>query len=275
MALKEGGTYCDCTVGGGGHLVAMLKSTTTAKFIGIDCDPDAIAHSRQQIVNFSKRCVLFEDNFVNLDLILAKLNIAYVSGILFDLGISYHQVTTAARGFSFEREGRLLMRMSPQYLSLSEKLHRASKQEIIKILKEYGDVRNYRRLGQEIYEHRTGLNSTLELRRLVERQVPPRFLKKNLHRVFQALRIWTNNELGNLSQGLNVALQRLGDNGRMLVISYHSGEDRIVKHFFREARKDGKLLLLDKKAIKPAEDEVKANPSARSAKLRVVQKCAC
>jgi len=275
MDLKEDGTYCDCTVGGGGHLVAMLNSTKTAKFIGIDCDPDAISYSRQQIIDFSKRCFLFEDNFINLDLILDKLNIACVNGILFDLGISYHQVTTAVRGFSFEREGRLLMRMSPKYASLYEKLRRASKQEIISVLKEYGDVRGYRRLGQEIYECRAGLTSTLELRRLIEGSVPRRFLKKNLHKVFQALRIWTNDELAYLSQGLVMALRRLDCHGRMLVISYHSGEDRIVKHFFRESKKNGKVRLLSKKAIRPLEDEVGMNPSARSAKLRVVEKCVC
>lgn len=275
MDLNEDGTYCDCTVGGGGHLVAMLNSTKTARFIGIDCDPDAIIYSRQQTISFNKRCFLFEDNFINLDLILDKLNISCVSGILFDLGISYHQVTTAERGFSFEREGRLLMRMSPTYVSLYEKLRHVSKQELIRVLKEYGDVRGYRRLGQEIYERRASLTSTLELRRLIEGSVPRRFLKKNLHKIFQALRIWTNDELANLSQGLVTAFRRLSCHGRMLVISYHSGEDRIVKHLFREYKKNGKVRLLSKKAIRPLEVEAKANPSARSAKLRVVEKCAC
>jgi 16S rRNA (cytosine1402-N4)-methyltransferase len=275
MALKEDGIYCDCTVGGGGHLVAMLKSTKTAKFIGIDCDPEAIVFSRQQAEAYNKRCLFFEDNFINLDLILDKLNIASVSGILFDLGVSYHQVTTADRGFSFEREGRLLMRMSPRYLSLHEKLRRASKQEIARVLKDYGDVRNHRRIGQRIYEQRASLTSTLQLRNLVESMVPRRFLKKNLHRIFQALRIWTNDELDNIIRGLATALQRLSHGGRVLVISYHSGEDRIVKHFFRESGKKGKVVLLHKKAIRPLEHEVEVNPSASSARLRVVEKCAC
>ncbi|UCF70326.1 MAG: 16S rRNA (cytosine(1402)-N(4))-methyltransferase RsmH [candidate division WOR-3 bacterium] len=273
MGLKENGIYCDCTVGGGGHLTAMLKSTKTAKFIGVDCDPAAIDYSRRQTVGFSKRCWLFEDNFINLDLILDKLNIALVNGILFDLGVSYHQVTTASRGFSFERQGRLLMRMSPRYLALSEKLRRSSKEEVARILKEYGDVRNYRRLGREIYEHRVHLTSTLELRNLIENAVPRRFLKKNLHKVFQALRIWTNDELNNLRLGLVVALQSLHRGGRMLVISYHSGEDRIVKRFFRDKSKEGKVVLLRKKAVKPLDNEVKVNPSARSAKLRMIEKC--
>ena len=274
MALSEDATYCDCTAGGGGHLAAMLESTRTARFIGIDCDPDAISHCRQRLASFADRCTLVEDNFINLDLILGRLNVESLNGVLFDLGVSYHQVTTAERGFSFDRDGRLLMTMSPSSMPLHERLRHARRQEIITVLKEYGDVRGYRRLGDLIYEHRSSLGSTMDLRRLIERSVPRRFLKKNLHKVFQAFRIWTNDELGNLSQGLTVALRRLCAEGRMLAIAYHSGEDRIVKRFCRQADKDGTALLLRRKAVKPNDTEVEVNPSARSAKLRIIKKCA-
>lgn len=274
MNLKDEGVYCDCTVGGGGHLLAMLKKTRAAKFVGIDCDPEAVAHSRRVVANYRNRCRIFEDNFINLDLILDKLNVRDVDGVLFDLGVSYHQLTTPARGFSYERKGRLLMNMSPLTVSLSDRLRRVRKNEIIQVLKEFGDVRNYRKLGQSIYDARRNLDSTLELRRLVEDSVPRRFLKKNLQKVFQALRIWTNDELSNLSQALPTAFQRLGKEGRMVVISYHSGEDRIVKRFFRQLKVSGKARLLNKKALKPSEEEIRANPRARSARLRGVEKCA-
>ena len=144
---------------------------------------------------------------------------------------------------------------------------------MIKILKVYGDVRSSRRIGTEIYKQRKTLKTTFDLRQLVEKLTPRRFLKKELHRVFQALRIWVNKELENLERGLMIALDRLEPRGRIVVISYHSGEDRIVKNILRQMHKDGQIRLLHKKVIKPSADEIKNNPRARSAKLRVGEKC--
>jgi len=271
---SEDAIYCDCTVGGGGHLLAMLKATKTAKFIGIDWDPEAIAYAQEIIMPYEERCVLFEDNFVNLGLILDQLDICGIDGLLFDLGVSYHQLTTPARGFSFEREGSLLMRMSSQVPSLFEKIRRATKEEIIKVLYEYGDVRHGRRVGIAIFENKKSLSTTLDLRRLIEEITPKRFLKKNLHKIFQALRIWTNDELANIRMGISGALSKLNNGGRILVISYHSGEDRIVKNIFRDAQHKGELKIINKKVLSPLADEVKENPRARSAKLRVGEKCA-
>jgi 16S rRNA (cytosine1402-N4)-methyltransferase len=253
--------------------MAMLSRTTEARFIGIDCDPDAIEYSRQTTAAFSNRCFLSEENFINLDLILDKLHVRNVDGVFFDLGVSYHQLTTPSRGFSYQREGRLLMRMSPRTEPLADRLRNAQKNEIIRVLKEFGDVRNYRKLGQSIFEARKNLRSTLELSRLIEDAVPRRFLKKNLQKVFQALRIWTNDELSNLSLALPAAFRRLCEGGRMVVISYHSGEDRIVKQYFRSLKAEKKVRLLNKKAMKPAAEEVSENPRARSAKLRAIEKC--
>jgi 16S rRNA (cytosine1402-N4)-methyltransferase len=274
MDLRDEGVYCDCTVGGAGHLVAMLSRTRKARFVGIDCDPEAVAQSRQVTTGYRNRCFLFENNFVNLDLILDEIKVRFVMGILFDLGVSYHQLTTPERGFSFDRDGNLLMRMSPNTPSLREKLLRAQQEDLIGVLKEYGDVRNYRKIGKRIYELRKKITTTLDLRKVVEDAVPPRYLKKNLHKVFQALRIWTNNELASLMEGLSVAFRRLDDRGRMLVISYHSGEDRIVKRFFRVLKDEGRARLLNRKVIKPSDEEIIANPQARSARLRIVEKCA-
>lgn len=273
MNLHENGTYCDCTVGGAGHLVAMLEATTRAKFIGIDWDPDALSFSRKRIKPYRDRCMLIEDSFLNLSTILDRLQIKGIDGALFDCGVSYHQLVTPERGFSFERDGQLLMQMSPNNPSLAERLKKTTKEEIIRVLKEYGDVRYSRRIGALIFENKMHLTTTHDLRKLVERVTARKFLKKNLQKVFQALRIWVNDELDNLRQGVATAVERLNHGARILVISYHSGEDRIVKHFFRSLQTEGTLRILTKKVVKPQETEVKNNPRARSAKLRVGEKC--
>jgi 16S rRNA (cytosine1402-N4)-methyltransferase len=273
MNLREDGVYCDCTVGGAGHLLAMLRMTEQARFIGLDCDPEAVAYARRAVDEYSNRCSIFEKNFINLDLILDRINVPHVDGILFDLGVSYHQVTTPERGFSFEREGDLLMRMSPQDPGLREKLHDAGQEELSSVLREYGEVRNYRKIARMIIERRDSICTTLDLRRVIEEAVPKRYLKKNLHKVFQSLRIWVNDELAKLKQGLIVAYRALKKGGRLLVISYHSGEDRIVKRFCRTLKLEGRALVLNKKVIKPSKHEIDKNPSARSARLRVIERC--
>jgi 16S rRNA (cytosine1402-N4)-methyltransferase len=273
MNLREDGVYCDCTVGGAGHLLAMLKQTEQARFIAIDCDPVAVAYTRRAVADYRNRCFIFEKDFINLDLILNQIKIPHVDGILFDLGVSYHQLTTAERGFSFERNGELLMRMSPGIPSLHERLRYTRQDELSRVLKEYGDVRNYKKIARMIVERRDSLLTTLDLRRVIEEAVPKRFLKRNLHKVFQSLRIWINDELTKLKQGLAVAFRALKVGGRLLVISYHSGEDRIVKRFFRILKDQGQALLLNKKVIKPSTGEIDRNPSARSARLRVIERC--
>ncbi len=270
---QERGFYCDCTVGGAGHLLAMLQATRKAKFIGIDWDPDAIDYAYEKVKPYRERCALFEDNFTNLGLILEKLSIKGLDGVLFDLGVSYYQLTTADRGFSFKKEGRLAMHMSPKNPTLSEKIRSATKREIITALKEFGDVRNCQRIGTEIHENRKSLETTFDLRQLVEETTPKKFLRKNLPKVFQALRIWVNDELNNLKKGLLTAFQRLKFRGRIVVISYHSGEDRIVKTFFRDLQKRKEMRVLHKGVLKPTQDEIRSNPRARSAKLRAGEKC--
>ncbi len=271
---QDRGFYCDCTVGGGGHLLAMLSATKKAKFIGIDWDPEAINYVHKYIKPYKRRCFLFEDNYTNLGLILDNLGVDCVNGVLFDLGVSYHQLTTPYRGFSFEREGKLLMQMSPKTPSLAEKIRSATKREIVMILKRYGDVRSSRKIGTAIFDKKKDLNCTLDLRAVVEEFTPKRFWKKNLHRVFQALRIWVNNELNNLEEGILRAVDRLDFGGRIIAISYHSGEDRIVKNILRDLRKKDEIVLLHRKVIRPALDEISRNPRARSAKLRAGERCA-
>jgi len=274
MNLKEDGIYCDCTAGGGGHLLMMLKKTKNARFIGIDWDPDALAYIEANLGDFKERVVLYEGNFAELDSILEQLNISGLNGVLFDLGVSLHQLTTPERGFSFNHEGRLLMQFSPRVQPLYKRLRSVNFTTIFEVLKKYGDVPNAKRLAKSIFENRHKLNTTIDLRKLVEKQYSPRFLKKNLHRVFQALRIWTNDELTNLQIGLEKAIDVLYPSGRIVVISYHSGEDYIVKNVIRESEKIGRLKRLNKKVIRPSQIEIKLNPSARSARMRVGEKCA-
>lgn len=266
--------YCDCTVGGGGHLKAMAAATVTARFIGLDWDPEALAYARETLRDHQARITLVEENFSNLGLILDRLGVHYLDGVLFDLGVSYHQLKSPGRGFSYANDGPLSMRMSPGAAEVRIALRQAKCNEIVQVLRRYGDVRNARRLGELIYEHRHRLQSTFDLRNLIESSVPARFLTKNLHQIFQALRIWVNNELDNLQAGLAAAVPRLKKGGRIVVISYHSGEDRIVKQFFRNQQMKGQLRRLHKKVLKPDAGEVKRNPASRSAKMRIAERCA-
>ncbi|MEO0216071.1 MAG: 16S rRNA (cytosine(1402)-N(4))-methyltransferase RsmH, partial [candidate division WOR-3 bacterium] len=230
--------------------------------------------TKERCREYSSRLMLFEENFINIDLILKETALTSIDGFLFDLGASYHQLTTPWRGFSFNEEGPLSMQMSPESVPLYKKLRNATKVTIHKILKEYGDVPHARQIAHLIYEKRRELKTTLDLRRLLEKNLPGAVLKKNLHRIFQALRIWVNDELRNLSIGLQKALRYLKLHGRIIVISYHSGEDRIAKRIFLDYEKKGVVIRLNKKVIRPSDAEIKKNPSARSARMRVIERCA-
>ncbi len=270
---RDRGVYCDCTVGGGGHMLAMLQATEKAQFLGLEWDSEAIDHARQRILMYENRCQMIQENFKNLSHILNQLHIQRLEGVLFDLGVSYHQLISARRGFSYKHEGELLMNMAQDTPTLIERLRAATKPELMNVLKEYGDVRNFRRIGTALFERRWVLKTTTELRSLIEELTPRRYWKKTLPTVFQALRIWVNNELENLKTALTAALHVLDRGGRIVVISYHSGEDRIVKTTFREQVRKGFLKTLHKKIVRPSQEEVLQNPQARSAKLRAGEKC--
>lgn len=270
---RDHGYYCDCTLGGGGHLEKLLQMTRHARFVGIDWDPDAIAYSRQRLLPYAERLSLCQENYVNLDLILDRLKIDEIDGAIFDLGVSYHQLAADQRGFSFDRDCPLMMNMTPEKPSLIQRLEQADKFKIMEVLRSYGDVRNHRRIGSAIFENRKQLKSTGDLRELVVINTPRRFQVKNLRRVFQALRIWVNDELENVATGLVEAFDRLSTSGRLLAIAYHSGEDRIVKQQFRKWHQQGRGKLIHKKALRPGAAEVSDNPRSRSARLRVVEKC--
>jgi len=288
----RGGLYVDCTVGGGGHAREMLRACgPEGQLIGLDWDEEAIAASRERLSEFGARVQLARANYVELERVLMNLGVTVVDGVLFDLGVSSRQFDEPARGFSLQREGPLDMRMSHHVVTTArDVLRTASEEELSKIFRVYGEEKRSRAIAREIVAERARapLETTTQLARLVERVLgAKRGTTHPATRVFQALRIAVNDELGNLKRGLEVATQFLKSGSRIAVISFHSLEDRIVKQFFVEkstgcicppglpicgcGRKEV-LRIVTKKPVTAGEPEVGANPRARSAKLRVAEK---
>jgi 16S rRNA (cytosine1402-N4)-methyltransferase len=288
---RPAGLYVDGTVGGGGHAERILERLSDAgRLIGIDADPDAIELAARRLERFGDRVILVHDNFRNLKLILSRLNVSVIDGLLLDLGISSFQLDAAPRGFSFRGNDRLDMRMDPQQeLDAWTVVNRYSERELSTMILKYGEERNARRVARKIVWHRAHhpIETTGDLARLVESVVGRRFLVKSLARVFQAIRIEVNRELENLERGLRDAISLLQVGGRIVVISYHSLEDRIVKRVFKEesipprsfgfpphvqAPHGPRLNILLRKPIGPTGEEIRTNSRARSAKLRAAER---
>ncbi len=200
------GIYLDCTVGGGGHLKALIEKTTTAQFIGIDCDPAALQSSAENLQPYRARVKLVKGNFIHLKSILKNLDVDKVDGIIFDLGVSYYQLTNPQRGFGYDIDGRIDMRMDPELkLDGLTLIRQSNLEELTSILSRFGEVRNSRYIARGIYQNRNRIETTTDLRRIISRLVPGKYLKKTLSQVFQAFRIVVNNELENLKIGLTEA----------------------------------------------------------------------
>ena len=289
----RGGLYVDCTVGGGGHAREVLRACgPEGQLIGLDWDEEAIAASREGLSEFGARVQLVRANYVELERVLMSLGVTAVDGVVFDLGVSSRQFDEPERGFSFQREGPLDMRMSRQLgATARDVLRAASLEELARIFRVYGEEKRARAIARKIVaeRERAPLETTTQLARLVEHVLGPK-RGGGIHpatRVFQALRIEVNDELANLRRGLEVATRFLKSGGRLAVISFHSLEDRIVKRFFVEessgcicppdlpvcacGRKEV-LRIVTRKPVTAGEAEVRANPRARSAKLRVAEK---
>jgi 16S rRNA (cytosine1402-N4)-methyltransferase len=276
---RSGSLYVDCTVGGGGHAREILRACGPAgQLIGLDWDEEAIAAAREKLSEFGARVQLVRANFVELDRVLMSLGMTAVDGVVFDLGVSSRQFDEPTRGFSFQREGPLDMRMSRQLgATARDVLRTASVEELARIFRVYGEERRARAIAREIDRARVRqpIETTTQLARLVERVLgPKRSATHPATRVFQALRIYVNNELENLRRGLEVATRSLKSGGRVAVISFHSLEDRIVKWFFIEQSRSETppLRIVTRKLITPTDEEISENPRARSAKLRVAEK---
>jgi 16S rRNA (cytosine1402-N4)-methyltransferase len=293
LAIKPNGCYIDGTFGRGGHTKAILAALSPAgKLLGLDKDPEAIKEG-QALAKQDERFDIEQCSFATLSQIVnARLWQGKVDGILLDIGVSSPQLDMAERGFSFRKDGPLDMRMNPDVgISAAEWLATAEMGDIEKVLKTLGEERFGKRIARAIVETRdeAPLKTTTQLAALVDKASP--FREKNKHpatRTFQAIRIHINNELGELTDALQQAVDALAVGGRLAVISFHSLEDRIVKRFFRDQAKGDDLpahfpvtadqlnptIKLVGKAIKASEQELSTNPRARSAVLRVVEKLA-
>ncbi|QAA76975.1 MAG: 16S rRNA (cytosine(1402)-N(4))-methyltransferase [Candidatus Bipolaricaulis sibiricus] len=265
-----GKRYVDATVGAGGHTAALLARG--AFVVGVDQDPYALALARERLSPFGDRVTLVRGNFRDLRALLAPLGLPALDGILLDLGASSLQFDAPDRGFSFRAEGPLDMRMDPDApTTAADLVNGLPEPDLARLLWEYGEERYGRRIARAIVRARP-LHTTGELASLVSRAYPPG--RHRIHpatRTFQALRIAVNDELGALREALPAAVSLLASGGVLCVISFHSLEDRIVKHFLREGALAGRLEVLTKKPITPAEEELARNPRARSAKLRAAR----
>ncbi len=267
LKLEQEGWYIDGTFGAGGHTKAMLARGVKVLAVDRDCLAQKLAKELEND-NF----IFLKDNFGNLGAIVKDIKVYPIRGILFDLGVSSMQLSEASRGFAFRLEGPLDMRMTGEPdagLSAENIVNSYSQEDIAAILFKYGEERYSRRIARAIVNARP-LKTTAELREVIIRAYPKGDRRDHpARRSFQALRIYVNDELNALEKGLKFAESSLVEGGRLLVISYHSLEDRIVKRFVRQSLA---LQAVYKKPLKPAEEEVLQNPRARSAKLRVAEK---
>ncbi len=289
---SRGGVFVDCTVGLGGHAAALLAAGRETRLIGIDRDAQALAIAGDRLQVFGDRVELVEGDFGDLGALLATLGFERVDGILADLGVSSLQLETPERGFSFRREGPLDMRMSSEGPTAGEIVNRYSEAELTKIFREYGEETQAKRIARAIVRERAQepLTTTSRLAEIVRRAKGPRPERGRRRldpatRAFQALRIEVNRELDRLRELLDQAVRLLAHNGRLVVISYQSLEDRLVKNTLRglakgevdpvtgRPRSESRLIeLLTRRPTRPSAAEVAANPRARSARLRAARR---
>jgi 16S rRNA (cytosine1402-N4)-methyltransferase len=295
LACKPGGVYVDCTLGGAGHARAICERIQPGgMLIGIDQDADAIANARVALASCNATLHLFHGNFIHLPEYLSELRVNAVDGILVDLGLSLYQLESSGRGFSFQKDEPLDMRMDTRTGARAEDLvNQLPEVELVRIFKEFGEERRAKAIARAIVAARakSPVRTTAQLVQLVRRAVPAGVAaKQKIHpatRVFMALRIAVNQELDRLQSFLEVAFDLLKTGGRICVLSFHSLEDRIVKQHFKGLARSctcppalplcvcggqPKAALVTKKALRPTQQEAEQNPMARSTRLRCAQK---
>jgi 16S rRNA (cytosine1402-N4)-methyltransferase len=279
LAPSQGGTFVDCTVGLGGHTRALLEAGAS-RVIGIDRDPSALEIARDGLTGFDDRLELVHADYREIDRVLDERGVAAVAGALADLGVSSMQLDTEGRGFSFRRDEPLDMRMDrSRGTRAADLLRDADETELADVIFRFGEERHSRRVARAIVAARRegAIETTGRLAAIVRRAVPHRGYQRidPATRTFQALRIWVNRELDGLDAFLEAATRRLLANARLVVITFHSLEDRIVKHTFRALEKaDAGLRILTKRPVTPSDGEVARNARARSAKLRAIERFA-
>ena len=289
LNIKPSGIYVDLTVGRGGHSSEILSRLKTGYLIAVDQDEDAIVASKQRLSQISNRFVIVRSNFAEIETILAEQNVSEVDGILMDLGVSSPQFDNGERGFSYNADARLDMRMDQrQALTAYQIVNTYSLEDLTKIFQTYGEEKYSYQIAKNIIKARENspIETTFQLVDIIKKSKPMKELKKVGHpakQVFQALRIAVNDELNVLVKALEGALKHLKPGGRLAVITFHSGEDRIVKNIFKEAavevgnRLDGPMTtqekefdLINRKPIAASESELERNHRSASAKLRII-----
>lgn len=294
LLLKPGGSYVDCTLGGGGHSRKILELTfPDGRLTGLDRDPFALEYARKYLEKYQDRITLIKSDFVFLPQVLNQLGITSVDGILYDLGVSLAQLDNPERGFSYQFDGPLDMRMDPgEPVNAKDLVNELSETELADLIRRYGEESWAKRIAAFIVQERRykTIQTTGELVNIIKKAIPARSRRRGPHpakRTFQALRIAVNQELDKLGKSLREAVPFLKAGGRICVISFHSLEDRIVKKTFKEISSactcppDFPYCICERKAclriirpspITPTNIELEKNPRSRSAKLRVAEK---
>lgn len=283
MVLSSAGTYIDGTLGGGGHTAEILsRLSKQGTLISYDADPDAIAHCEERfaLVRMSEPEKLSLRNMNFISMIDDDMKEDSISGVLLDLGVSSRQLDKGQRGISYRFNTKLDMRFGPEGQTAEELLNTIEEGKLHHILRGFGEEPFARIIARRIVERRRAapLQSTFDLRHIIEECVPPHIVSKSLARVFQAIRIAVNSELDILEQTIRGMIPKLTKGGRIVILSYHSLEDRIVKHVFKElsSKQDDNipsLNILTNKPIEASPEEISRNPRARTAKLRIAEKC--
>jgi 16S rRNA (cytosine1402-N4)-methyltransferase len=272
----RGGLFVDCTVGLGGHARALLEAGAS-RLIGFDRDPAAVAAARSALSGFGNRVEVVHADYRRIGAVLDEFGVAKVDGVLADLGVSSMQLDAPGRGFSFRQDAPLDMRMDTTAgPTAAEAFRDVDERTLADVIYEFGEERHSRRIARAIVAAReqAPIETTGQLAEIVRRAIPRKGYTRidPATRTFQAIRIWVNRELEGLDSFLGVATRRLADRGRMAVITFHSLEDRIVKHTLRAlAAEDTGLRIRTKRPLVPSEAEIGRNPRARSAKLRAVE----
>lgn len=267
------GFFLDATLGDGGHAENLLLNHEQIQLIGLDRDAEAIKRAEQRLARFANRIIFVNACFGLLDKELDKLGITELTGALFDLGVSSNHLDNPERGFSFRNEGKLDMRMDlSQTFTAADIVNDWSQEDIANVLYEYGQERNSRRIAASIVASRP-INTTLELTQAITKTIK---FSKRIHparRTFQALRIYVNQELEQIAPALTEVKEHLVPGGRVVVLSYHSGEDRIVKNLLRDWEESSPdIVLRHRKVKKPGKTELEENPRSRSVRLRSFEK---
>ena len=294
LNIKPNGIYVDCTAGGGGHSEGILKSLENGKLISIDQDDNALLACKNRFLKYGDKSILVKSNFSELERVLNELNIDRVDGVIMDLGVSSHQLDTVERGFSYNSDANLDMRMNPQSpFSAYDVVNTYSEIDLKRIINDYGEERFAHVIARNIVKEReiAPIKTTSQLVEVIKKSIPVGAAKKEAQhpakRTFQAIRIEVNHELDVITPAIYTAVNRLNPGGRIVVMTFHSLEDRIVKGLFNEQAQGctcphdfpicvcgnkPKIKIINKKPITATQDELEKNSRSKCAKLRIAEK---